>query len=234
MCTSDHEATDEHLATRPVRIAPSLLPAGDFARLADQVATIAPMVDLLHLDVMDGHFVPNLTFGPPVIQSLRPHTDLYFDCHLMMTNPGEFFAPLREAGANGVTIHVEIGETAHLLAEARSLGLDRGLALNPDTPAEAIFPYLDDVEMITIMTVVPGFGGQAFREDVLPKMREIAQRVNPAKVAIEVDGGVNVTTAPLARAAGADTFVGGNSILGADDPLEAIAELQSILRRTRS
>ncbi len=154
-------------------IAPSVLSA-DFGNLAEAVGEVAAEADWLHVDVMDGHFVPNLTLGPPVVQSLRRHSGLFFDCHLMMTNPGDFLEPFRHAGADGCTVHVEVGDTSALLAEARALGLKAGLALNPETPYEAIDPYLGEVDLVLCMTVHPGFGGQSFIEDVVPKIARTA------------------------------------------------------------
>src|SRR5215469_4805421 len=135
-----------------VRIAPSLLSA-DFGGLAEAVGEVAGEADLLHVDVMDGHFVPNLTIGPPVVQSLRRHSGLYFDCHLMMTNPGDYLEAFHRAGADGCTVHVEVGDTAALLEKTRALGMRAGLALNPDTPFDAVAPYLADVDLVLCMTV---------------------------------------------------------------------------------
>ena len=131
---------------------------------------------------MDGHFVPNLTIGPPVVASLRRHTGLFFDCHLMMTDPGDFLEAFRHAGADGCTVHVEVGDTAALLAQMRkSLGLRAGLAVNPDTPFEAIDPFLAEVDLILCMTVIPGFGGQSFMAEVLPKIARTRGRARPAR-----------------------------------------------------
>ncbi|MBV8295580.1 MAG: ribulose-phosphate 3-epimerase, partial [Acidimicrobiia bacterium] len=159
------------------RIAPSILSA-DFGLLADAVTAVAPEADLLHVDVMDGHFVPNLTIGPPVVKSLRSHTDLYFDCHLMVDNPGDFLDDFAAAGANGCSVHVEVGDVVPLFAEMRRLGLDVGLAVNPETPVEASLPYLADVDLLLMMTVHPGFGGQAFIADVMDKVKVAREEID--------------------------------------------------------
>ena len=209
------------------RIAPSILSA-DFACLGDAVDTVAPEADLLHVDVMDGHFVPNLTIGPPVVQSLRKHTDLYFDCHLMMTNPGKYLEAFRSAGANGCSVHVEIGETEALIAQMRRLGLDAGLAVNPDTPFEAFVDHLDKIDLLLLMTVFPGFGGQRFMAEVMPKVRRTREEIDRRRlpVAIEVDGGIDEETAPVASEAGATVFVAGSAIFADPDPVEAARRIR--------
>src|ERR1700687_1932753 len=204
------------------RIAPSILSA-DFASLADAIASVAPQADLLHVDVMDGHFVPNLTIGPPVVESLRKHTDLYFDCHLMITNPGQYLEAFKRAGADGCSVHVEVGDTGHLVEQMRGLGLDVGLAVNPETPFEDFSPWLDQVDLVLLMTVHPGFGGQSFIADVVPKIRRTREEVDRRGlgVAIEVDGGIDTRTAPVAAKAGATIFVAGSAIFHAPDPAAA-------------
>ena len=143
---------------------------------------------------MDGHFVPNVTIGPPVVASLRRHTPLFFDCHLMMTEPGRYLKDFADAGADGCTVHVEVGNTDELIAQMRSLGLRAGLALNPDTPFDAVRPYLRDVDLVLCMTVFPGFGGQSFIADVMPKVAQVRAEVDAGALAldIEVDGGIDV------------------------------------------
>jgi ribulose-phosphate 3-epimerase len=204
------------------RIAPSILSA-DFAALGDAVDQVAPQADLLHVDVMDAHFVPNLTIGPPVVASLRRYTDLYFDCHLMMTNPGEFLEAFRRAGADGCSVHVEVGETGGLIDQMRRLGLDVGVAVNPETPYEAFSEWLERIDLLLLMTVHPGFGGQAFMTEVLPKIRRAREEIDRRglAVAIEVDGGIDILTAPLAAEAGATVFVAGSAIFEAPDPAAA-------------
>jgi len=213
----------------PVKIAPSLL-AADFSRLADEVGRIESHVDLLHLDVMDGHFVPNLTFGMPVIESLRAITNLYFDCHLMVSNPISLFAPLAEAGASLVTVHIEVHpDPTAAAAAAGEVGLDFGLVLSPATPFDAVVPYVELCDLLLIMSVNPGFGGQAFIPEVLPKVEAARKFIDSERLRadIEIDGGLTPDNAPLARNAGADVIVAGTAIFGDPDPAAAVERLRT-------
>ena len=205
-----------------MKLAPSILSA-DFADLGAEVDRISGVADLLHVDVMDGHFVPVLTIGPPVVKSLRKHTDLFLDCHLMVDNPGVLLEEFAEAGADRCIVHVELGDPRPLFDELRARNVGVGIVLNPPTPIDAVLPYLDQVDLLLVMSVNPGWGGQAFIPDVLEKVA-VARREIDARglaVEIEIDGGVNVETAPAAAAAGCDILVAGSAVFGADDPVAA-------------
>ena len=209
------------------KIAPSILSA-DFAQLADDVERVAAEADLLHVDVMDGHFVPNLTIGPPVVKSLRKRTDLHLDCHLMVDNPGELLEDFADAGADGCTVHIELGDPRPLFAAMRELGLRVGLTHNPETPVEAVLPYLEEIDVLLFMSVHPGFGGQAFIPSVLDKLTAARRVVDDGglPVELEIDGGINRETAPRAAAAGADILVAGSAIFHADDPAAAARQIR--------
>jgi ribulose-phosphate 3-epimerase len=209
------------------RIAPSILSA-DFAELATAIEQVAGETDLLHVDVMDGHFVPNLTIGPPVLASIDKHTSLTLDCHLMMTNPGEYLEAFRRSGADWISVHVEIGDTAALIDEMHALGVSAGVAINPETPFEAIEPWIDRVDHVLVMTVHPGFGGQSFMREVMPKLSAIAGAA--AAVArppvVQVDGGIDTKTIGVAAAAGARCFVAGSAVFNGAHPGEAVRTLR--------
>lgn len=219
------------VVTNSLKIAPSIL-AADFARLGDEVAVVAPHVDMIHVDVMDGHFVPNISLGIPVIESLRSVTDLKFDCHLMMLNPDFYLGALREAGADMVTVHMEVFPNPVAVAEkARAEGLDFGLVVNPPTPFEAVEPYLELADMLVVMSVHPGFGGQSFIEDSLTKVTAARNFVESHGLStdIEVDGGIGRSNIRRVRDAGANVFVAGSSVFRADDPARAAVELRTAL-----
>lgn len=213
-----------------VRIAPSIL-AADFAQLGAQIDTISEVVDLLHVDVMDGHFVPNISLGPPVLASLRKHTTLYLDCHLMISDPVRYLALLKESGADGVTAHIEaVPDPEPFLAAARDMGLDAGLVVNPPTPTAAVEPFLEQCDKVVVMSVHPGFGGQSFIEDTLAKISTLREFIDSRALAtdIEVDGGVDVQTAGPARTAGADILVAGTAVFCASDPVAAVGEIRRV------
>ncbi|HEV8372509.1 MAG TPA: ribulose-phosphate 3-epimerase [Actinomycetota bacterium] len=213
------------------RLAPSVLNA-DLAQLADQVRLVEDAADWIHLDLMDGHFVPNLTFGPPVVAALRPYTARYLDCHLMVADPVALLPALAEAGAGGVTMHVEaLDDPAGALRAAAGHGMDVGLAVKPGTPLDAVLPHLDRIDLVLPMTVEPGFGGQAFDAGVLPKIAAARQAVQASgrPVAVQVDGGVNADTLPRCLQAGADVFVVGTAIFGAEDPAAAAKAFRALL-----
>ena len=209
------------------KLAPSILSA-DFAQLAEEVERVADEADLLHVDVMDGHFVPNLTIGPPVVKSLRKRTDLNLDCHLMVDNPGDLLEDFADAGADGCTVHIELGDPRPLFARMRDLGMGVGLTHNPETPVDAVLPYLEDIDVLLFMSVHPGFGGQAFIPSVLDKLTTARRVVDERglRVELEIDGGINRQTAPRAAAAGADILVAGSAIFHADDPATAARQIR--------
>jgi ribulose-phosphate 3-epimerase len=213
-------------------LAPSLL-AGDHAALGQDAAAVEALgLKWLHLDLMDAHFVPNLSFGPATLAALRRHgSRLFFDTHLMLSEPQRYVEAFAKAGADRITIHVE-PEYDHLgtLGAVRALGCKVGIALNPGTPADAVKPFLAHVDLVLVMTVQPGFGGQAFREDTLPKMARFDawRRDLGLDFRIEVDGGIDLATAARCRAVGADTFVAGTSFFSAPDKAAFAAAIAAL------
>ncbi len=211
-----------------VKVAPSILSA-DFSRLAEEIKKVEKHVDMLHVDVMDGHFVPNITFGPPVVASIRKATKLLLDVHLMIENPDEFIDAFADAGANSITVHVEAAK--HLnrtISRIKSRKMKAAVALNPATPLSSIEYVISDVDMVLIMTVNPGFGGQSFIESVLPKIRALRELIDKKKlkVEIQVDGGINAETARMAVSAGADVVVAGSYIYQSRNPSATIESLR--------
>jgi ribulose-phosphate 3-epimerase len=211
-----------------MKLAPSILSA-DFACLAEEVERVTPEADLLHVDAMDGHFVPNLTIGPPVVASLRKRTELFLDCHLMVDNPEVLIDDFAEAGADRCIVHVELGDPRPLFDRLRALGCGVGLVVSPETAVDAAFPYLDEIDLLLIMSVHPGWGGQEFIPESLDKLRDARAVIESRNLAVEleIDGGINVETAPLAVAAGVDILVAGSAIFHAPDPAQAARDLRT-------
>ena len=214
-------------------VAPSIL-AADFAHLADAARAVEPAADWLHVDVMDNHFVPNLTIGLPVVQSLKRATGLPFDVHLMIENPSRWAAGYAEAGAYNVTFHAEACDEPVALAKAlRAAGSKAGLAIDRDTPVEPYLDLLPHFDTLLIMTIKAGFGGQDFLPEMLAKVRDVRRRirVKNLEVRLEVDGGIAADTIAQAAEAGADAFVAGTAVYGADDPAEAVRKLRELADR---
>ncbi len=205
-----------------VEIAPSILSA-DFARLADEIAMVASAgVNIVHLDVMDGHFVPNITIGPPVIAKLRKCSSLVFDAHLMIAEPDKYAERFIEAGADHITFHIEVAdEPQRLIDKLHNLGCSAGICLNPETPVEAIEGVAPLCDMVLVMTVRPGFGGQEFMPEAAKKIARVREIVGP-DIRIEVDGGIDPQTTPIVVSYGADTLVAGNAIFAKTDRIAAI------------
>lgn len=213
-----------------IEVAPSILSA-DFAKLADEIAQVESAgVKMVHLDVMDGHFVPNITIGPPVIAKLRKYSTLAFDSHLMISDPARYIEAFVEAGVNHITFHIEVTDEPEKIVERlHKMNCTAGICLNPETPAEAIREVAPLCDMVLVMTVRPGFGGQSFMADAARKVVQVREMVGPA-VRVEVDGGIDPETTPIVVSYGADTLVAGNAIFGQEDRLAAIEAIREAAR----
>jgi len=224
------------IARDRVSVSPSLL-AADFGRLDEEIARITSAgADLLHLDVMDGHLVPNISFGVPVLKSIRKKSDLLFDAHLMIANPQRYAKAFADAGADHITFHVECSDDiAATITTIRDLGLTVGMSLRPGTPAKALFPYLDLIDLVLVMTVEPGFGGQSFMADQMPKLAEFKREIDARKlnVHLEVDGGIDEKTVGVTAAHGGNMMVAGTAVFrhpqGADHAIRKLHEATGVL-----
>ena len=211
-----------------IKIAPSILSA-DFGNLTEDVLRAQNAgADWIHIDIMDGHFVPNLTMGPDVVKSIRKATDLFFDCHLMVEDPEFFVEPFVKAGADLITFHAEcVPDIGALADKIHSYGVKAAVSVNPATPIDNVLNFLDKIDMVLIMSVVPGFGGQKFMGEVLSKAEAIRNHKKGKDILIEIDGGINPETAPLAAKAGIDILVAGSAVFGKPSYEEAISSIRN-------
>lgn len=214
-----------------ILISPSIL-ASDFSRLGEEAQRMQSAgADWLHIDVMDGHFVPNITLGAPIVKSLRKRSDLVFDVHLMISDPLKYVGDFAAAGADIITFHAECdNETDEVIDKIHSLGCKAGLAVKPGTDADAVLPYLEKLEMVLVMTVEPGFGGQSFMHETMPKLKQIRDvcKAKELDVCLQVDGGIAEKTVGIAAQNGANVFVAGSAVFGSDDPKAAVSMLREL------